>query len=163
MNLHIVADVDAFTLFDRTFNRVQQKLDDLTDVMEAGAQAFLKIMDDRFRAEGYGWKPLKRSYEVVKWRRWPWTLILEASGALRAALTRKGAARQVYEVEAKSATVGTTLPYARMHQYGGGRLPARPIIEFREEDRLYMQKEMQKPLVTFVRRQAFVQTEIGEV
>jgi hypothetical protein len=51
------------------------------------------------------------------------------------ATTTRGAPNSVYEVTADSITVGTTLPYARAHQFGLGRMLQRKIYDLTEKDK----------------------------
>jgi len=51
--------------------------------------------------------------------------LLVATGALRASLTNEGAGELAGELELR---FGTDVPYARFHQHGTSRMPARPIM-----------------------------------
>jgi phage gpG-like protein len=51
--------------------------------------------------------------------------LLVATGALRSSLTSEGAGERATEVELR---FGTDVPYARFHQFGTGKMPARPIL-----------------------------------
>jgi len=54
--------------------------------------------------------------------------LLVRSGALRASLTRKGAAGSIEDIDGQTLSIGSRLPYAIFHQFGTRRMPARPLI-----------------------------------
>lgn len=88
---------------------------------------------ERFESEGYGnWAPLADSTVRQKAAHsWPMN-ILERTGDLKASLSDPGRAAQTTP---QSMTWGTDVPYAGYHQEGTPKMPARPVLEIRVEDR----------------------------
>lgn len=75
-------------------------------------------------AEGPGWKPLKAS-TLAKKRRRGWSLrILVATGRYREAATNLTHLK--YEKLRMTYTIN--FPYAKIHEYGTARIPARPFL-----------------------------------
>jgi phage gpG-like protein len=75
-----------------------------------------------FRSRGAGkWAPLSIETEAYKAAEGQGSVPLVASGRLRDSLTRA-------RVTPHSVSIGTEVPYARFHQYGTRRMPARPPI-----------------------------------
>ena len=70
-------------------------------------------------------------------------------------LTDPEALDAIYLPEKDGLTIGTRVPYARAHQRGNKRLPARPIVAPSEEQKRRLQKAIQKGLVAFTRRAGF--------
>jgi len=61
-------------------------------------------------------------------------LPLRASDAMFLALTTRGAPSGIYQETEDSLTLGTSLPYARLHQTGTRRMPARKLYDPTEDD-----------------------------
>jgi hypothetical protein len=53
----------------------------------------------------------------------------------------------IEEINPLSLRVGTSIPYARYHQTGGGRLPRRPVVDLTENDKTRWMKLIQAQLV----------------
>ena len=101
---------------------MSERLKDLTPAMEAGAQAIVKHVSDRFRSatdpEGAAWKPLAAS--TVARRRKRSDRILQDTGILKNSITATS--------NAKSITFGTNVPYAGPHQFGTRKMPRRAFL-----------------------------------
>lgn len=82
-----------------------------------------------------GWKPLSPAYAAWKARRYPGMPILVATGELRHSLVDEGGFGAIEEVSSMGLTYGTQVPYARYHQFGTGRMPARPVLAMDEAAR----------------------------
>lgn len=168
--IRFAIEVDGLPEFDRSFNRVTQRIEDLRPVWDAVEKVFFELETEQFRSEGSAggsgqWPALSHQYEEAKAKAgYNFLPILQRSRALYFSLTRKGAEHQVLDEGAQELTIGTTLPYAALHQRGAGRLKARPPISLSEAGRRRIQKAIQRELVQFVRRAGFVVTEenIGE-
>lgn len=88
----------------------------------------------QFDAEGGGpsggWAALSPAYAAWKEKRYPGKPILEASGALRAALTQSSSPFAERSYSGDTFEFGTHgVPYATAHQFGTAALVARPPID----------------------------------
>ena len=54
--------------------------------------------------------------------------ILERTSQLRQSLTQRGTPGNIFDVRPMGLTVGTATPYARFHQFGTSKMPARLIV-----------------------------------
>lgn len=114
--------------------------------------AFELIADDllasetrRFNSRGFGtWQPLAPSTIEQKARQRLDPRILHATGALRDSLTRRHAPHQELLIEPQFMVLGTTLDYARFHQQGTRRMPARKPLGFPVTQRRKAVKRIQK-------------------
>lgn len=79
-------------------------------------------------SRGGRWKPLSRRYALRKARLRPGAKILEYSGRLRGSLTGSSS-DSIYRPGPRSLEYGTSVPYARYHQEGGGFLPRRSFLD----------------------------------
>lgn len=103
--------------------RMQERVTTLQPVLEVYAQDLKTLVDDSFdqsRApDGTGWEPLKPA--TVRKRRRGSSKPLVDTGQLRNSITSVALNA--------SLRVGTNVPYAGVHQFGGGRgIPARPFL-----------------------------------
>jgi phage gpG-like protein len=148
--------VDGKDDFKRTFSRLDASFDDLTPIWPAVRDEFWQIESEQFASEGSkggsgAWKQLSQRYKIRKEKRYPGKKILEASGDLRASLTGN-AAGTYYEANDKQIAVGTTIPYARYHHRGEGKLPKREVISFSETQKRRMMKTIQAALIAELRK-----------
>lgn len=151
-------------VLDRAFNRIINKIEDLSDIWPEVATAFWEVEAEQFQSGGRGkWPELSPKYEEQKAKTHNFSPLMRKSDALYKSLTRKGADHQVYEANKTSLTIGSDLPYAKAHMKPYKKRPARPPIDLTDADKRKLVKAMQKPLVMFARAQGFIQTEIGEV
>lgn len=70
--------------------------------------------------------PLSLSYALWKRRHAPGRGILQRWGALKASLTSESAPDAIVRMTTSTLDVGTGVSYARYHQFGTRRMPARP-------------------------------------
>lgn len=61
-------------------------------------------------------------------------LPLRRTDAMHNALTTRGGSHSIYEETPDSLTLGTSLPYANIHQRGGGKIPQRKLYDLTEAD-----------------------------
>lgn len=73
-----------------------------------------------------GWAPLDASYAAWKMARFPGAPPLVRTGKLFASLT--GATASIETMTNTSLSIGTTVEYAKFHQYGTTRMPKRKIV-----------------------------------
>jgi phage gpG-like protein len=107
----------------------QESLAEQSPALRRIADDFREMMAQQFASEGQaeGTPWAERAPSTLRRRR-AGTSILYETGALLRSLTEPGAAGHVEELEGYSLTLGSRLPYARYHQTGTRRMPARPLI-----------------------------------
>lgn len=107
----------------------QESLAEQSPALRRIADDFRAMMARQFATEGWaeGTPWAERAPSTLRRRRAS-TSILYETGALLRSLTEPGAAGHVEELEGYSLTLGSRLPYARYHQTGTRRMPARPLI-----------------------------------
>lgn len=116
------------------------KIENMAPAWEQVGTELLKDFAQNFQDEGgaFGkgawaqWAPLASS-TVMERKRLGYPgehPILVREGTLMASATERGAAGNVFEVGANSLVVGTTIRYAKYHQFGSrdGKLPMRRIV-----------------------------------
>ena len=120
--------------------RLQAIADELRDMrplwQAVGMYVQRQTIRERFDKEqspgGQKWKPL--SPATLKQRsvkhKTGHMKILQDTGELRRSIT--------YEAEPNSVRVGTALKYARTHQFGRGKIPARPFLGVNNEERQHI-------------------------
>lgn len=82
--------------------------------------------------DGTAWQPLSPAYYATK----PINknLILTLNGYLR---------RSIYSLRGEdTVTIGSNIPYAGTHQFGRGRIPARPFIGLSTDDNEYISERL---------------------
>jgi phage gpG-like protein len=130
-------DIEILNL-DAVFDKAQGVITRTADLRETGPEIdreFADIESRQFASQGATgrggrWVPLTRSTEAQKRGRGQ---ILVRSGRLRDSLSRTGAPGQVYRATQDEVEIGSSVPYARKHQRGGKRLPAREVISLTDE------------------------------
>lgn len=101
----------------------------LNEPLKKGGLVMLRSIDENFKSSGRPpWKQLKTSTAVWKARHGYSVLPLTRSGQLRRSIT--------YRVDSTRLQIGTSVPYARFHQYGapGRNLPKRRFLLFQNDD-----------------------------
>lgn len=112
------------------------RLRDLRPVWGDIHEIFLAFMKRVFDAEGKVakggsvWVPLNPRYAAWKQRHYGDLPILHLTGALRRSFTEAGDAAHVYRTGPGFMETGSSVKYARAHQWGfpPKKLPARPIL-----------------------------------
>lgn len=96
------------------------------------AQKLQEYERAQFESEGAygsgGWAPLKPAYKAWKERRYPGKPILQREGDLMASLTEDAAPGAVREVGPDHLVFGTSIEYAKYHQYGTEKMVPRPPV-----------------------------------
>lgn len=131
-------------------SRFGEYAEDLTHPFEEMATDFKQIEAKRFAAQGPGWAPLSHDYAMWKAARYGSKPILQREGHLLGSLT--GGAGFVKEITATGMVLGTSVKYARFHQKGTGRMPARKVVDFEAADRTRWAKILQRHLVAAARK-----------
>ncbi len=137
---------------DRQFSRFEDVVSDYTEPLRGVSELFRKIEEEQFRSSGHGrWKPL--SARTMARKKGPG--ILRESDALFESLTRPGGdyAEHISKTEGR---FGTLVPYGIFHQLGTSRMPARPPIDLREEDKRAITRLIQRYIVDEARKQGLL-------
>lgn len=158
--IRFVAEVAGVTVLDRAFNRVEGDISDLRPIWPPVAAEIYQMIGEQFESEGAKgasgrWKALSPAYTRFKEIHYPGKPIMQATGDLYESLTDPEAPGAIYRPEKDGLTIGTTVPYARAHQRGNSRLPARPLVSPSEAQKRRIQKAIQVGLVQFTRRAGF--------
>ena len=107
-------------------SNLNQALYEIEDYLLASTKARFNTMT---APDGTAWQPLSPAYYAVKPRNK--NLILTLNGYLR---------RSIYSIRGEdTVTIGSNISYAGTHQYGYGRIPARPFIGLSENDNQFIQ------------------------
>lgn len=80
---------------------------------------------------------------------------LRRTDAMFKSLANRGAAHGIYEEEAMSLTMGTDLPYANIHQRGGGKIPQRKIFDLTDADADRLMKILKRGLTVKIADRGF--------
>lgn len=154
------AELLGVPVLDRAFNRIDQFISDFRPVWPSVATEFYQIEEEQFQSEGGiglsgKWAPLSPAYKKFKEIHFPGQPILRRDNALYESLTSSDALDSIFIPEKDQLTIGSKAPYARAHQKGLGRMPARPPISMSEAQKHRIQKAIQKELVAFTRQAGF--------
>jgi phage gpG-like protein len=153
-------EVQGEKQFDRIFQRFDEDLRDITPIADEIRDAFWEIEKEQFQSGGAKgasgkWKPLSPAYERQKIAQYGTFAIiagvLRATDAMYKSMTSQ-TGDTVYQKSKDSIVIGTSLARAMYHQTGGGRLPQRKVIDFSDDQRRSLTKEIQKSLVKQIRR-----------
>lgn len=158
--LRFIGEIEGIPAFDRAFNRIDAVISDFRSIWPEVAAEFYAIEAEQFESQGAAgasgkWAPLSPAYKRWKEIHFPGQPILRLENPLFESLTDPDALDAIYRPERDQLTIGTKVPYARAHQRGAGRMPARPPISLSENSKRRLQKAIQKGLVEFTRRAGF--------
>ena len=136
--MRVVIDTLGVEAVSRDLLRWSDNATDLHDAMDE----VLDLLRDSERRQfdsqgGYGsggWAELAESTRKRKAALGQDPRILRATGALFDDMTGTGGS-QIAIARSDGLDFGTTLPYAKVHQHGGGRVPQRPVVQLPERDR----------------------------
>lgn len=118
--------------YGEALRQVEQQLGDLTELMELLCGRVIKLITRKFAQSGPGWVPLaKRTLKRRRLKGKGGKPLLD-TGRLRASLVAEGTG-SVKEITRIGFRLGTNIVYAATHQYGRGRIPARPFIPTERE------------------------------
>lgn len=113
----------------RRLDSMEAAAKDFRIVFEWARKELAKANAANFSASGLpvgGWSPLKAKYSSWKSRNFPGAPIMVQDGSLRRDLTTlRGPAN---EIRRTRATFGTSIEYAKFHQYGTSKMAKRQIV-----------------------------------
>lgn len=125
----IKIEIQGVNELQKAFNVIGQRWSDLRWVWPPIIDIFYERETQLFSSQGEGeWQQLSPRYAAWKQQHFPGKPLLVASGNLRDSLTGSRSPFSVMEMQPRSLAVGTSVPYARYHQLGTSRMPARPPI-----------------------------------
>lgn len=129
----------------QALNRLATSIQDYSPAWKPITQIFRDAMRGQF-ATGGGrggkkWAPLSRAYSRWKERVAPGRPILVLKGDLVLSLTTQ-TGDTIQNEQPLSLSLGTKLPYAKYHQNGTRRMPARPLLVILQKDADQMARDM---------------------
>lgn len=145
--IQLTGTVKGEAQLDRALSRIISASNDLRIPFEFIGEDFRRIESDQFDGEGYGWDALSPRYAARKLALYGELPILHRTGALREAMTIRGAPGNITEVFETEARFGTDIEYGSYHQTGTSRMPQREVIRLREEDKREMTRTMQRYMI----------------
>lgn len=109
---------------------VKKRALDLRPPFEAFQPIWIGQTQDVFSAEGLpaSWPALSPAYAARKAATFPGQTILRRTDRLYASLTEIGNPEMIWETTPRTIHYGSRVPYWRIHQTGGSRMPARPPV-----------------------------------
>ena len=156
--LRVTLQVDGEAQFDRAFSRFGHHTEDLRFLWADVASDFREIEQEQFATQGghgHAWQPLSKKYGQWKAKHHPGKQILELDGTLWKSLTVKGAKGHVERPDKDSLSLGTSLHYAKYHQRGTKKMPARKVIDLTEADKKKISRTIHRRLVGVARATGF--------
>lgn len=153
--LRFTAEVAGTEVLDRAFNRIDQEISDFRNFWPGIITTFYEIETQQFQSEGARgasgkWAPLSPAYKLFKEREFPGKTILRRTDALYESMTSADALDSVLRPEKDELTIGSSIPYALIHQR------FRPVISLTDDNKRRMMKSIQQRLVEFARKTGFV-------
>lgn len=120
----------GFSAVKKKFAEARQRMSDFTVPLKQGGNIMLRSLGKNFKAGGRPsrWKGLRPATASFKARNGYSPLPLTRSGALQRSLTFAVRGRM-------RLAIGTSVPYAAVHNFGGGNnIPKRPYLIFQKDD-----------------------------
>lgn len=152
-------ELDGVPEFDRGFSRIEKEIDDHRFLWPAVSQEIYQIEVEQFETEGSAgggrWAALSVAYKKFKEVAFPNQPILRATTSLFESVTDPNASGAIFRSEQSMLTIGTSHEAAIHHQRGTGKMPARKVYSFSEQQKRRIQKAIQVGLVQLIRRQGF--------
>tara|TARA_R100001129_G_scaffold172248_1_gene142812 strand:- start:74 stop:565 length:492 start_codon:yes stop_codon:yes gene_type:complete len=89
-----------------------------------------KAFTSKGKSIGMNWPPLSPAYAAWKSRHFPNRPLLVLRGHLRDSLTNESSRQMVFNrAGGRQLIIGTRIKYAKFHQYGTKKMPARPFVK----------------------------------
>jgi len=166
MPFSLTFEVDGAQQMSRSFSRLAEDIQDATEPFTEMAADFNFIEAQQFNSEGGygsgGWAPLSPSYALWKAALFPGRPILQRTGLMAASLMAV-TPWSIREIQPLVMILGTRVGHAIFHQRGTARMPARPVIQLTEADKLRWSKIFHQWLIRRMRRQfAGLGPQVGE-
>ena len=137
MNFRV--DIDGVEISTRAFRSLDETISDWREVWPEVGLYYFRAMTEQFESlgsrGGTQWQPLSEKYRQWKEKRYPGKPVMIRTFRLLRSFSLGGSAPdQVQILEPLSYTVGSTVPYARYHQYGTKRMPKRTLVAPTQRD-----------------------------
>ena len=89
-----------------------------------------KAFESKGGSIGKRWKPLSPAYAIWKGRHFPGRPLLVLKGRMKRSLTDSTSRDMIFSRKGgRQLIIGTRVRYAKFHQYGTSKMPARPFIK----------------------------------
>ena len=141
--IHLSFEVDGQLQLDRAMSRFGDGIKDMRPAFKLMAESFKKIEQKQFDSEGsHGgsrWELLSNDYATWKAANFGGLPILQLTGLMRESLTG-GNPWYVERITEDSLVLGSKIGYAIFHQRGTSTMPARPVINLSEQDKMEWMK-----------------------
>lgn len=152
-NFQIV--IDGEKVFDRTFQRFDLVLDDLTPIWREVVKEFYLIEKEQFKTEGAAgkggkWKPLTKKYAEIKKKKYGNKTILRRTDDLYKSLTSKSQ-NSIIDIGKTELTLGSSLVQFK-HSQRKGKNQRKPI-DMSEIQLRRIQKTIQRQLIVEMKKQ----------
>jgi phage gpG-like protein len=148
--VQVLIDVFGDEQVNRRLLRFEDDVQDAIPAFREMAKLIRGSVYRQFYSDGAyasgGWVPLAPSTVAEKARRGLDPRILRATGKLFGSLT-SGDPGHVERMGPREFVYGTTVPYAKFHQRGTRRMPRRPPLELRDQDRRELVRILQRHLL----------------
>lgn len=144
---HISLAIDLDAAKER-YEGMEERLKDLRPVWEYAHRGFVLEEEEAFSTEGahFGngekWAPLSPSYAASKPPVPPPYGILYRTGRMHRSVTNDSDPDNIKIMTASAAMFGTKVEYAKYHQEGTGKMPARVFVKARETYRKLLIRAM---------------------
>jgi phage gpG-like protein len=139
-------EVEGEVQLNRFIDHFADQLTDWRPVWDDVAKEFWQVQEKHFDTQGHGaWAPLSPRYAAWKAMNYPGRDILVREGTLRDAATGK---QSIERRQAMTLGLGWSgVSYWRYHQRGTSNMPARKVIDLREQDRQAILKAAHRGMV----------------
>jgi phage gpG-like protein len=132
MPITLTIDKQTFDQATNAMAALSKRISDLRWLWPQMAGEYYKREQAWFDASGAGtWAALSEQYAKWKAKYYPGEPLLRLTGNLERSVVNRFSPDAVFEAEAKTLTLGSSVPYARAHHYGypPRNLKARPVID----------------------------------
>ena len=130
-------EVDGVERVRGAYASLASAFGDFSPFFESEGTRFRSRMAEHFYSFGGmvgGWKPLSPGYAAWKAEQRPGRPIMVFDGDLRRSFLGVGSTGNVTRIYKDRAEFGSSNPVAAIHQYGGGDVPARPLVVMNAKD-----------------------------
>lgn len=145
---------EGLVRFRANVQRLERKFQTFRKLFEKFGDEFYEAEKRTFASAP--WVPLSAKYAAQKRKKYGGKPILRATDKLYSSFTRKGAEGNVNRIRINEAEFGSSVSYARFHQFGTGKMPARPPLALTDQDFQKFDSIAEKHLAEMIRESGFV-------
>lgn len=162
MAVKLKITVDGAEKLQLALSRTAEAITDFSPVWNEVRTAFFEIEQDQFQSGGAKgasgtWAALSPKTEAIKIQKYGTFALLAgpliATTRLYKSLTRS-TEDTIFETTKTTMAIGTSVPYAKFHQRGTRRMPARPPIDLSDKQKDDLSKVIKKSMLSIVRRRS---------